>query len=1048
MGASFFHVENMPKTHYVIASNHSHKPTSVHAMKSKSSSAYEKSNSYSEDEDSEDDDSTFKFGRNTATKNRTDIFDCESSSSSSSPSNSSSSNCHAMTIKKRAQKRNHSTKNKKQKRVEHEVTSAQPHKETANLFHYFKQNKQSKVTPRVKTTSAPLMAATTQQHHENHKANAASKVSHLVKITSKPSMATTKQHLHQNSTSTTTSTPSSNVIQSCSSAIAACRNDDNLDVEVMLINKLGLANERIHNKAQSEKQTALKSVESGKPRCRYLSKDKFDQFKWLRWDSGKKTAYCGICSNAVGKYKMPLQLQNLKHQCFVSGMSNWKHHCTPCHLREHDDSTMHRNSVLHLQNRLLKDSSVENQIHEHAKTDHTKCMALNRGFVARMIIAIYFLAINALPFYGDKSNEGKLPNLLRFLGVFDEKLRTHHVSQNKTNVIRNLQPKNTSFFVERMHDQVVKVIHEEANEALCLCIIVDEWSCKHSNKEHCSVSLRMIDKKLRIKTRFFGFHYLDRVNAQTIVNKIVEVLSDNYPSLNFDKLMIQTYDGAATMQGKHAGVQAILRRDHARHALPMHCTNHRLNLGAKSVTNHNRLIEDAVGACQLLMKIFKYSPKRNAHFEKIKAEIKEDDRRNIQRDNGCNTIRGMILHFSITRWTTRKDSFRSLIGNYYPICRTLCETMSTPEHRRNLNSDHKMEIVGLIGHLQKFRFFFGLFLAHSVFERIDVIATMLQGDEICISKSMHYLDKLKSDLESDRDKEFDNFWSKVQEERENANETFGEDEALSAYREFDGIGDGSIEEEVPRNLRGAMRDLPAEEGSKACWKECYVETYDCTIDQIDQKTNCPLLLTFKEMENTFLRGVINDNDDDYEPSIGDILRNYGSYPTSPFVNLTAQVVKEEIKFVKKRWRRCYEKHKHDKPRLREICDDVMNMASEDMSNEDYFFQWEINAPNLLKMIALLRVAAGTSSYAERTFSLSRKIKNWLRCHMSDNIFNALGMLAWYNKEELDKIVDFKKIANLFVDEVDGRKASYGTFTKDDFPDHLKHWMEGGALWME
>ena len=71
MGVSFFHVENMPKIHYVIVSNHphfhienilktycvivsnySHKPTSMYTMKSKSSSVHKKSNSYSEDEDS------------------------------------------------------------------------------------------------------------------------------------------------------------------------------------------------------------------------------------------------------------------------------------------------------------------------------------------------------------------------------------------------------------------------------------------------------------------------------------------------------------------------------------------------------------------------------------------------------------------------------------------------------------------------------------------------------------------------------------------------------------------------------------------------------------------------------------------------------------------------------------------------------------------------------------------------------------------------------------------------------------------------------------
>ena len=48
------------------------------------------------------------------------------------------------------------------------------------------------------------------------------------------------------------------------------------------------------------------------------------------------------------------------------------------------------------------------------------------------------------------------------------------------------------------------------------------------------------------------------MNTQTIANKIAEVLSKNYSLLNFDKLIIQTYDGAVTMQGKHAGIQAIL----------------------------------------------------------------------------------------------------------------------------------------------------------------------------------------------------------------------------------------------------------------------------------------------------------------------------------------------------------------------------------------------------------------------------------------------------------------------------------------------------------
>ena len=54
------------------------------------------------------------------------------------------------------------------------------------------------------------------------------------------------------------------------------------------------------------------------------------------------------------------------------------------------------------------------------------------------------------------------------------------------------------------------------------------------------------------------------------------------------------------------------------------------------------------------------------------------------------------------------------------------------------------------------------------------------------------------------------------------------------------------------------------------------------------------------------------------------------------------------------------------------------------------------------MVGLVLVigTAGSSAFAERTFSLHRKIESCSTSpHMSDDLFAATGILGWYKKEE-------------------------------------------------
>lgn len=56
--------------------------------------------------------------------------------------------------------------------------------------------------------------------------------------------------------------------------------------------------------------------------------------------------------------------------------------------------------------------------------------------------------------------------------------------------------------------------------------------------------------------------------------------------------------------------------------------------------------------------------------------------------------------------------------------------------------------------------------------------------------------------------------------------------------------------------------------------------------------------------------------------------------------------------------------------------------------------------------------------------------------MNDETFNAVGILAWYKKEDMDKWIDWVAIANAFAQESVGRTHYYEKFNADDFPKGL------------
>ena len=85
--------------------------------------------------------------------------------------------------------------------------------------------------------------------------------------------------------------------------------------------------------------------------------------------------------------------------------------------------------------------------------------------------------------------------------------------------------------------------------------------------------------------------------------------------------------------------------------------------------------------------------------------------------------------------------------------------------------------------------------------------------------------------------------------------------------------------------------------------------------------------------------------------------------------------------------------------------------------------------NVCKICRILAVNPASSATAERTFSLARRVKTWMRSTMLPTRFNSVSILN-FHKDRTDKL-DLIKIANAFVQSNDNRMRIFGKFTKND-----------------
>ena len=287
-------------------------------------------------------------------------------------------------------------------------------------------------------------------------------------------------------------------------------------------------------------------------------------------------------------------------------------------------------------------------------------IAQNRVILKFIIEATLFCAKQCIALRGDcedlesSKNPGNFLSILKLMANHNDVLHTHLYSPAMKNATY-ISPRTQNELLNIMGRHIVLFgIVQEIKTAKFYSILADEVTSH--NTEHLALCTRFVDAKGDIREEFMTFLSLERLTGRFIAEKIIEFLKDN--DLNVENIRGQGYDGASNMSSERVGVQAQIK-ELSPLATYIHCSSHQLNL----VITHSCILAEfrnVVDQLQHCCHIFLASPKRSGLLELIVSKGVVDK---------CK--RKPLLDLCKTRWAERHTAYQHFYQSFTYIVEAL-----------------------------------------------------------------------------------------------------------------------------------------------------------------------------------------------------------------------------------------------------------------------------------------------------------------------------------------------------------------------------------------
>ena len=241
-------------------------------------------------------------------------------------------------------------------------------------------------------------------------------------------------------------------------------------------------------------------------------------------------------------------------------------------------------------------------------------------------------------------------------------------------------------------------IRDEIHEAPFFGWQVDETT-DVSGHAQLSVIVRYVDSAGQIQARFLGFF---DVSGGRDAQSVFDVLNENMQGYSFkDKLVAQTYDGAAVLPSALDGLQAKVKAI-APSAMFVHCYAHRLNVvlsqGAKCLPECRMFFASLSGFATFFSK----STKRTSFLESA----------------GCSSL----PRNASTRWNFTSRTVSTVANNYDSLLQTFDNIIADA----TMDDDTLDCAKGFVRKLDDFEFVFMLYTYEQIFSETDVVFDIVQ----------------------------------------------------------------------------------------------------------------------------------------------------------------------------------------------------------------------------------------------------------------------------------------------------------------------------------
>ena len=238
--------------------------------------------------------------------------------------------------------------------------------------------------------------------------------------------------------------------------------------------------------------------------------------------------------------------------------------------------------------------------------------AINRKMFLKILENTRYLARQGLAFRGHNDSNGNFIQLMKLRSLDCPQIEQWMKKKTDTYLSHDIQDE----LLFLMSSHILRNLSKKICDSGCFTLMCDECT-DISNKEQLTICIRWVDENLHDHDSFIGLYQVNDITSETLTNSIKDALLQ--VQIDLSMCRGQCYDGASNMSGVKHGVAAQITSTEKR-AVYMHCYAHALNLAVGYTVKQSKVCCEALEIDYEISKLIKFSPKRNASFNVIKAQ--------------------------------------------------------------------------------------------------------------------------------------------------------------------------------------------------------------------------------------------------------------------------------------------------------------------------------------------------------------------------------------------------------------------------------------------